>query len=35
VVSDLFGVHPNTANTWADLAQTSRTDYLAACQPTD
>ena len=33
VVSDLFGIHPGTAHTWAKLAQTSWTDYLAACQP--
>lgn len=28
VVSDLFGISPNTANAWARLAQASWTDYL-------
>ncbi|HKS46190.1 MAG TPA: hypothetical protein VJT49_13970 [Amycolatopsis sp.] len=35
IVADLFGVHPGTAYAWAQLAQTSWTDYLAACQPSD
>lgn len=35
VVSDLFGIHPGTAHTWAKLAQTTWIDYLAACQPRD
>jgi hypothetical protein len=34
VVSDLLGIHPNTAYGWAKLAQTSWTDYLAACEST-
>lgn len=33
VVSDLFGIHPGTAHSWAKLAQTSWTDYLTACRP--
>lgn len=32
VVSDLFGIHPSTAHSWARLAQNSWTDYLAAVQ---
>jgi hypothetical protein len=31
VVSDLFGVAAGTAHKWAQLAQDSWTDYLAAC----
>ncbi|MFJ2866788.1 hypothetical protein [Kitasatospora sp. NPDC087314] len=31
VVSDLFGVHPGTAFSWARFAQDSWADYLAAC----
>ncbi|MFH9355684.1 hypothetical protein [Kitasatospora sp. NPDC017646] len=34
VISDLFGIHPNTAYTWAQYANDSWTDYLAACQET-
>jgi hypothetical protein len=34
VMSDLFGIHPGTAHSWAKLAQTSWTEYLAACQAT-
>jgi hypothetical protein len=30
VVSDLFGIHPATAHNWAQYAQNSWTDYLAA-----
>jgi hypothetical protein len=33
VVADLFGIHPGAAYAWDKLAQTSWTDYLAACQP--
>ncbi|KUN83495.1 hypothetical protein [Streptomyces griseoruber] len=29
VISDLFGVHRNTANQWAALARDSWADYLA------
>lgn len=32
VVSDLFGIHPNTAHAWAQYAQDSWADYLAARQ---
>ncbi|MEW2390127.1 hypothetical protein AB0933_17445 [Streptomyces venezuelae] len=32
VVADLFGIHPNTAHAWAQYAQDSWADYLAACQ---
>jgi hypothetical protein len=32
VVADLFGIHPNTAYTWAKLAQASWADYLAASE---
>jgi hypothetical protein len=35
VVSDLFGIHPGTAHGWAKFAQTSWTEYLAACQATE
>lgn len=35
VVSDLFGIYPGTAHAWAKYAQTSWTDYLAACEPTE
>jgi hypothetical protein len=35
VVSDLFGVHPSTAHSWALFAEGSWADYLAACQPTE
>lgn len=30
VIADLFGIHPGTAHAWANFAQTSWTDYLAA-----
>ncbi|WP_189491117.1 hypothetical protein [Streptomyces antnestii] len=30
IISDLFGVHRNTANQWAALAQDSWAGYLAA-----
>ncbi|MFJ9588730.1 hypothetical protein [Streptomyces acidicola] len=30
VVSDLFGIHPNTAHAWAQYTQDSWADYLAA-----
>ncbi|WP_405166443.1 hypothetical protein OG203_15920 [Nocardia sp. NBC_01499] len=33
VVSDLFGISPNTANAWARLAQASWTDYLDTQTP--
>ncbi|MEU1600456.1 hypothetical protein ABZ468_48845 [Streptomyces sp. NPDC005708] len=29
-VSDLFGIHPNTAYAWAQYAQTSWAEYLEA-----
>lgn len=32
IISDLFGVHKNTANQWAALAQNSWADYLAVHQ---
>ncbi|MBB5801309.1 DNA-directed RNA polymerase specialized sigma24 family protein [Saccharothrix ecbatanensis] len=32
VVSDLFGIHPGTAHSWAKLAQASLAEYLAACE---
>ncbi|MFB7378090.1 XRE family transcriptional regulator [Kitasatospora purpeofusca] len=32
VISDLFGINPSTAHSWARLAQNSWTDYLAALQ---
>lgn len=35
VISDLFGIHPGTAQKWAKLAQVSWSEYLAACQPAD
>jgi hypothetical protein len=34
VVSDLFGIHPGTAHRWANYAQDSWADYLAACAST-
>jgi hypothetical protein len=34
VVSDLFGMHPNTAYVWAQYAQNSWTEYLEAVQAT-
>ncbi|WP_210435182.1 hypothetical protein [Saccharopolyspora sp. ASAGF58] len=33
VVADLFGVHITTTFSWAALASTSWTDYLAATAP--
>ena len=35
VVSDLFGISPRTAYRWAQYAQDSWADYLAACQDTE
>lgn len=35
VVSDLFGIHPNTAYAWAQYAQNSWAEYLEAVQSTD
>jgi len=35
VISDLFGIHNNTANNWAGLAQDGWADYLAACRATE
>jgi hypothetical protein len=35
VISDLFGIHRNTANNWAGLAQDGWADYLAACRATE
>jgi hypothetical protein len=35
LVSDLFGVHPHTANAWAQYAQNSWAEYLEAVQSTD
>ena len=35
VVSDLFGVHPDTAHRWAHYAQNDWADYLAACQESE
>ncbi|MBT1185383.1 XRE family transcriptional regulator [Streptomyces sp. CJ_13] len=35
VISDLFGVHRNTATQWAALAQDSWADYLAALRATE
>ncbi|WP_329537601.1 hypothetical protein OG568_55510 (plasmid) [Streptomyces sp. NBC_01450] len=32
IISDLFGIHRNTANNWAALAQDGWADYLAACR---
>ncbi|MHA6763114.1 hypothetical protein [Streptacidiphilus sp. PAMC 29251] len=32
VISDLFGLHPSTAHAWAQYANDSWADYLAACQ---
>ncbi|MFD3484839.1 hypothetical protein [Streptomyces sp. NPDC058665] len=32
VVSDLFGIHPNTAYAWAQYAQNSWAEYLEAAQ---
>ncbi|MGW6877128.1 hypothetical protein ACWGHA_32885 [Streptomyces xanthophaeus] len=32
IVSDLFGVHPNTAYVWAQYAQNSWAEYLEAIQ---
>jgi len=34
VVSDLFGITAGTAHSWAQLANDSWTDYLAACAAT-
>jgi hypothetical protein len=33
IISDLFGIHPSTAHAWAQLAQDSWANYLAASQP--
>ncbi|WP_158817240.1 hypothetical protein [Streptomyces sp. NRRL F-5635] len=35
VISDLFGIHRNTVNVWAGLAQDSWAHYLAACRTTE
>ncbi|MCT9080846.1 hypothetical protein [Streptomyces fulvoviolaceus] len=35
VISDLFGIAPGTAHKWAQYAQNSWADYLAACQSTE
>ncbi|MGI5445754.1 XRE family transcriptional regulator [Streptomyces sp. CA-243310] len=35
VVSDLFGIHPSTTYAWAQYAQNSWADYLAACEKAD
>ena len=35
IISDLFGVHRNTANHWAVLAQDSWAGYLAALRATE
>ncbi|MFE1877650.1 hypothetical protein ACFW9N_43580 [Streptomyces sp. NPDC059496] len=35
VVSDLFGIHPSTTYAWAQYAQSSWADYLAACENGD
>jgi hypothetical protein len=35
VVSDLFGVHPNTAYAWSQYAQNSWAEYLEAAQSTE
>ena len=35
VLSDLFGIHPSIAHGWAQYAQTSWADYLAADQKQD
>jgi hypothetical protein len=35
IVSDLFGVHPNTAYVWAQYAQNSWAEYLEAIQATE
>lgn len=35
IVSDLFGMHPNTAYAWAQYAQNSWAEYLEAVQDTD
>ncbi|MER5924972.1 hypothetical protein [Streptomyces mirabilis] len=35
IISDLFGVHRNTANQWAALAQDSWAGYLAALRATE
>ncbi|MFE1781367.1 hypothetical protein ACFW9F_01915 [Streptomyces sp. NPDC059506] len=35
VISDLFGIHPNTAYAWAQYAQNSWAEYLEAVQSTD
>jgi len=35
VVSDLFGMHPNTAHTWAQCAQNSWAEYIEAVQATE
>ncbi|MER7958166.1 hypothetical protein [Streptomyces sp. NPDC096030] len=32
VVSDLFGIHPNTAFAWAQYAQNTWAEYLEAVQ---
>jgi hypothetical protein len=35
IISDLFGIHRNTANQWAALAQDSWAGYLAALRATE
>lgn len=35
IISDLFGVHRNTATQWAVFAQDSGADYLAALRATE
>ncbi|MFF2519981.1 hypothetical protein [Streptomyces sp. NPDC058086] len=35
VVSDLFGIQPNTAYAWAQYAQNSLAEYLEAVQSAD
>lgn len=35
VVSDIFGIHPQTAYAWAQYAQNSWAEYLEAVQDAD
>ncbi|SDO81699.1 hypothetical protein SAMN04487981_113232 [Streptomyces sp. cf386] len=35
IISDLFGVHRNTTQTWSVLTQSSWADYLAALRDTE
>ncbi|MFE0358760.1 hypothetical protein ACFW2K_28605 [Streptomyces nigra] len=35
VVSDLFGIHPQTAYAWAQYAQSSWAEYLEAAPDTE